>query len=835
MLLPTKLMAPRAPGALVDRPRLVERIEENLGRRLTSISAPAGSGKSTLLGQWIRTTRARTAWLSLDAADDDPRRFGAYLIAALGSIVSDRSASELPSSPGRAELIPLLTRAVVLPFAKEKETSALVLDDYHSIQQPEIHEAVAWLIEQLPPNLHLVIASRTAPPFSLARLRVRRDVLEIGATDLRFSRDEATTFYNEVMRLSLSASDVAAIEERTEGWAAALQLSALSLKGGTDARALVRSLSGEHRLIAEYLAEEVLDQQPDDRRRFLLRTSILDRMCAELCEAVTGEPGAQEQLFALEAANLFLIPLDQSGRWFRYHHLFADLLKKKLTAIDEDVALLEQRAAEWLAGDGRFDEAVRHAMAAGPSAWAEEKLEKWGEALIMAGEIGLLGEWTRSFPEDARRRAPYVGVHAAWASVLSARAGEVEAWAREAEAAAGSKMTPKIAQNLTASRAFAAQNLGRLEDAVALSQAALSGPLQPEIRAALQLNAGQTLRRLGRFEQAVEILEAAARGGKETGHLYLAFGALFHRAASLRVLGRLQAALRALDELEEMRAHGKSGTHLSLTGGLVERSYVHWLWGDQDRAMVHARRAVEGLGIADEPGDVAYGYWVLARVLIGCGELDEASVILDEIRLPARVRDQCGMEHAIETARAEILLVRSDPEGARGVLKTTESPDPETRFDRRWVEARIGLGLGEPVEAIAAQELAASNAAGHLMHASAWAALLAAVRRDAASIGEAARLAERTGIQRWRMMFEQTQSPRTVPPAVVEPMIESLTQRELEVLGLIAAGMSNQDAASRLFVSVGTVKTHVHKILAKLAADNRTEAVHKARALGLIR
>jgi ATP/maltotriose-dependent transcriptional regulator MalT len=294
--------------------------------------------------------------------------------------------------------------------------------------------------------------------------------------------------------------------------------------------------------------------------------------------------------------------------------------------------------------------------------------------------------------------------------------------------------------------------------------------------------------------------------------------------------------LQAVDDLERMRTSGRRGGYLALSAGQVERAYTLWLLGEQEQALAAARRANDALELVAEPWDVAYGRWILASVLISIGAEDEAAAILDETRLPARPRERCMVEHALETARAELALVRGDAEGARELLRSGEPPDAETAFDRRWLEARISFARGESIAEIAARQLAEAKESGRLMHASGWAALLAAEKRDPGSIAEARRLAERTGIERWRMMFGEAEArPQPVRPAVVEPLLESLTQRELEVLGLIAEGLSNQQAAGRLFVSVGTVKTHVHKILAKLAADNRTEAVHKARALGLIR
>ena len=326
-VLVTKLYIPPPRPTVVPRPRLIARLHEGLHRKMTLISAPAGFGKTTLVGAWVAGIERPVAWLSLDEGDNDPARFLAYLVAALRTIAATigegvLGALQSPQPPPTdVMLTALLNELTTIP-----DRSVLVLDDYHLIDAEPVDRALTFLLEHLPPQLHLVIATREDPQLPLARLRARGQLTELRAADLRFTGSEAAAFLNQVMGLTLSAEDIAALEDRTEGWIAGLQLAALSLQGSQDVAGFIRAFAGDHRYITDYLVDEVLQRQPEDVRHFLLQTAMLERLHGPLCDAVTGQEEGTARLEALERGNFFVVPLDDTRRWYRYHHLFADVL-----------------------------------------------------------------------------------------------------------------------------------------------------------------------------------------------------------------------------------------------------------------------------------------------------------------------------------------------------------------------------------------------------------------------------------------------------------------------------------------------------------------------------
>src|SRR4051794_27879252 len=368
-LLETKLRVPRLRRALVPRPRLSERLSRGAESALTLVSAPAGFGKTTLLTEWLAAAPVdgrSAAWLSLDQRDNDPSLFWTYLVAALKTAAPGVGASALsllqsPQPPIEAVLANLLNDLSAI-----SNDVVLVLDDYHVIDARDVQDGMAFLLEHLPPQIHLVIAGRADPVLPLARLRGRGELIEIRAADLRFAPDEATAYLNGAMGLVLTARDVAALEGRTEGWIAALQLAALSMQGRDDVAAFIDGFAGDDRYVVDYLAEEVLQRQPDDVRTFLLQTSVLSRLTGALCEAVVGRDGGRAMLESLDRANLFLVPLDDRRHWYRYHHLFADVLQARLLDEQPDrVRELHRRASRWYEQNGEPAEAIRHALAGG--------------------------------------------------------------------------------------------------------------------------------------------------------------------------------------------------------------------------------------------------------------------------------------------------------------------------------------------------------------------------------------------------------------------------------------------------------------------------------------
>ena len=365
-LLKTKLYIPPPYPGLVARQRLVEQLERGLQRKLTLVSAPAGFGKTTLLSQWIASSQRRVVWVSLDKGDNDTTRFLTYILAAVQQIDKNigLAAEELLHSPQPANIEAILT-GLINEIAEIPEPFFLVLDDYHLITERGVHDALVFILDNLPPQMHLILSSRANPPWPLARLRARAEILELRADDLRVTPEEAAIFLNETMGLGLRVEDVIALEVRTEGWIAGLQMAAISMQGREDQTAFIKAFSGSHRFVLDYLVEEVLDQQSPSIQEFLLKTSILERMTASLCDAVTDRDNSQSILTQLDKANLFLVPLDDERCWYRYHHLFSDLLHNQLILIHpEEVPNLHRRASQWFEEQDFRDETIAHAFAA---------------------------------------------------------------------------------------------------------------------------------------------------------------------------------------------------------------------------------------------------------------------------------------------------------------------------------------------------------------------------------------------------------------------------------------------------------------------------------------
>ena len=443
-ILATKLYIPPPRPRVVHRARLIDRLQAGLERApgVILISAPAGFGKTTLVSEWVAsltpapspTRRGGIAWLSLDKEDDDLPRFLAYFIAALQTIapaVGEATLGALHASqppPADVLLTALLNDLAALGDA------VLVLDDYHVIESPAIEEALTFFVDHLPPQVRLVIASREDPPLPLARLRARGQLTELRATDLRFTSAEAADFLNQVMGLSLAAADVAALENRTEGWIAGLQLAAISMQGRSDTGSFIQAFTGSHRFVLDYLVEEVLQRQPERVRGFLLRTAILDRLSGPLCNAVTGQQDGKAMLETLERGNLFVIPLDDQRQWYRYHHLFAEVLRTHLQeAQPERVSEYHRRASEWYEQNDLPADAIRHALAGEDFARAANLIERVWLAMDISYQSAAWLRWAQQLPEGLIRAHPVLCLGYAWALLNGGELEVGEAWLREAE------------------------------------------------------------------------------------------------------------------------------------------------------------------------------------------------------------------------------------------------------------------------------------------------------------------------------------------------------------------------------------------------------------------
>jgi LuxR family maltose regulon positive regulatory protein len=870
-LLTTKLNVPPHRGKVVRRPRLDERLSEGLARKLTLVSAPAGFGKTTLIAGWAEDCGLPVAWLSLDEADGDTNRFLTYLVAALRNVVPGASETVLsllnsPAPPYEPALTHLLNEVAAV------ETNfVLVLDDYHSVESKTVDEAVTFLVEHLPPRMHLVIATREDPALPLARLRAGAELTEVRAADLRFTPAESDAFLNQVMALGLSATDVDALEATTEGWIAGLQLAALSLQGQEDAAELIRAFSGGHRFVLDYLVEEVLNRQTPDVAGFLLRTSILDRMFGSLCDAVTLDPGmpGQARLEQLERANLFIVPLDEERRWYRYHHLFGDLLRQRLgqaesaSAIDE----LHGRASRWYEENGFDLEAFQHAAAGHDTDRAEVLIKGNGLPLYMRGALAPIIAWLSSLPDEALEARPSLRTLYAMVLLGSGRTAGIVEMLDAAETGLADRPDDAerrdVRGQIAATRAMLALSLHRADEMIAESQRALT-LLRPE-------NVAGRAAVIGTLGYAYEVLGDRAGARKEYGEALAISRATGSRFGEL-VASRGTATMQELDN--ELRL--AAGTYEDTIQLAVDLPYpviseVHlglgrilYEWNDLDAAWERGQKSLalaRLLQNTDRP--MACGA-LLARITLARGDPDEASRILDEAKRSVREPEHARELPNIAAVRALVLLARGDVEGAARIAAEFGLPLVQARVCLARNEVAGALGGLEPfrrqaesrgwrddrLRAVVLEALARFAGGGREGRADALALLGEAMDEaepegfvrlfvdEGSLMAGLLRAALVAGVHpkysRRLLDAMADQGGLAAAPVTTFGLVEPLSKRELEVLGLIAEGMSNKEIAQRLFVSPQTSKVHVRNIYSKLDARSRTQAVARARRLGLL-
>jgi len=656
-LLATKYYAPRWRPGLVSRPHLLTRLDHSAGGTLTLVAAPAGFGKSTLLGEWLamRSESERpAAWVSLDSGDNDPALFWTYAVTALKSVLPEVGASSLSllQSP-QPPPIELVLTALINELAPIEDGVTLVLDDFHVIDASAIHAGIAFLLDHLPPRMRLVIASRSDPPLPLARLRSHGNLTEVRATDLRFTADEVATFLNDAMGLDLSATDVAALEARTEGWIAGLQLAALSLRGRHDMSDFVASFTGDDRYILDYLVEEVLQRQTDQVRSFLLKTAILDRLSGSLCDAVTGGHDGARLLETLERGNLFVVPLDDKRRWYRYHHLFADVLRAQGTGESPDrVDARHQHASAWFEQHGSTADAIRHALAAGNVERVASLIELAIPAMRRSRQEATLLGWCRALPDDLIRQRPVISAEYA-ASLMATgildgvddRLRDAERWLdrmEDARARPESSDTAMIVVNEDEFR--------RLPGALAVYRAGLAlaqGEVPTTITLARRAIALVAIDDYVGHGAAAAILGLAAwaSGDLDTAHQSYAEGMAFLQQAGyiadsvggvialadIRIAqGRLRDALstyertlRFVQEQGEPVLRGTADVHV----GMSERHYER---NDLDVATYHLETSKE---LGEHTGFPQYPYrWrvAMAQIAQARGDFVGALDLLDE-------------------------------------------------------------------------------------------------------------------------------------------------------------------------------------------------------------
>ncbi len=915
-LLVTKLALPPLRTALVERPRLLARLHEGLRGPLTLVSAPAGFGKTTLLASCLRAAQLETrparqalvAWLALDAGDNDPVRFWRYLIAALERQRPGVGARALRLLPGSAErLSEAALTALINGLAELPRPIVLALDDYHLIDEPLIHAGLTFLLDHMPAPLRLVIASRTTPPLPLERLRVRGQVAELDAASLRFTADEATQLLNRVMGLALPPEAVGALAERTEGWGAGLLLAALSLRGRPDPEPFIAVFSGAHRTVADYITAEVLERQPPEIQRFLLHTAVLDRMCAELCDAVLGDSLAslpssstatqsstlktQHSLEWLERANLFVVPLDEERRWYRYHQLFADVLRERLRLRAPGLLPeLHRRAARWYAAQGLCSEAVEHALAAGDWAMAAPLIAQTGRDMLLRSELTTLRNWLDALPPDQLRAHPRLCLMDGWFLVLSGLIDQAEQLLAHVARLAADPATPADPE-LPDEMLMLRMTIGALRGTHALLEdlpERVIARLQqnPFMRSIAALLAGYPPAFRGDISLATQAFERAAQIGRESGSPLIVLLALCQQAELQTLLGRLRQAAATYEQAHaELALHQR--TRLPLEGLVLIGE------GELARERNELLRAElllnEGLAYSAPIGEFNHidGYVSLTRLALARGDTARAEALAQRaadlaerlnISLLGRIARSAqarlwiatgslaqarlwAADHAVQIAghdqrddnwpfllveieqltRVRLLNAQRCHREALAVLEWVLDSVGERMRNRidGLIQRAIALdGLGEPMAAAdcLAGALALAEPEGYARMFLDEGRYLAPLLRDLAGRDGgvalyAARLME---------MLRREPAPATDGAAGAEDAGEGSTEtqflspRELEVLRLIADGMSNSEIAARLVVAQSTVKKHVHNIFGKLGAQSRTRALVRARELRLL-
>lgn len=899
-LIATKLYVPTLRRGLVERPRLLESVRRSADSRLTLLSAPAGFGKTTLLADWLHEAPGVdrcVAWLSLDAADSAPATFWTYVVAALQGALPGIGSGALEligSSPAVTE--PALTELLNDLAAAPREVW-LVLDDYHLVDSHEVGRAMAFLVEHLPPNVHVVLSTRADPDLPLSRWRVRGEVVEIRAADLRFTSAEAAAYLNDATGLRLTAADVETLEERTEGWIAALQLAALSIRGREDVSSFIARFAGTDRYVVDYLVEEVLAHQSEPVREFLLRSSVLDRFTGPLCDAVVGRDDGRDLLLGLERANLFLVPLDDRREWFRYHHLFADVLRARMLAEQPDlVPLLHDRASRWFESHDRVQDAVRHALAARDVDRAVHLMELAAPTIRRDRQDQVMLGWLKQLPDDAVRRSPVLSVFYGYMLMVSGNSEAAEPFfdaAERAMATVAEGSAPPWART---------DELRTLPATIAI------------YRASLAQARGDTA---GTAEHARRALALAgpddhlARGGA-AGFLGLAAWARGDVSSALETFAQAVASLHAggnlVDELtstvvlaDMWLTAGRPGTarrlydralHVAQTPGApvlraipdlhVGLSELDYEAGDLEGA----RRRLETAAAFDEHASLTesrYRWFVaMGRVAGAEGDPEQALDFLDQAERVylhgffPDVRPIAAMKARVLITQGELTRA-ADWARDRGVAATDEvgylrefdhltlvrlilaqhreQPDPDAlrqaeHLLTRLREAAETSGRAGSLAEITMLTALAQDARGQRQQAlrslgdtwaqmsepDAWARLfLDEGDPMTALLRDAARQGPARDHARRLLGLEVSGDVGTPGPGrPASSVTEPLSERERQVLRLLESELTGPQIARELFVTLNTLRSHTKRIFTKLDVTSRRAAVRLARERGLL-
>jgi LuxR family maltose regulon positive regulatory protein len=915
-LLSTKHHIPHLRENSISRPRLTEKLQSGVKRpgSFVLLSGPPGFGKTTLLIESLAGLRQPVAWLSLDSADNDPIRFWNYLIAACQSIGSEIGQSvlallQLPQSLPD-ETIPTI---LINDIEKSDAPLWLVLDDYHTIQNQSIHGAIAFLLEHIPDKLHLVISTRVDPPWALARFRARDQLVEIRAADLRFTVEEAAAFLNQVMGLDLSGENITALEERTEGWIASLQLAAISMKGRTDVAGFIQAFTGSHVYVAEYLIEEVLGRQTGNVKDFLLQTSILKQMNASLCDFVTGRTDSETMLKDLCQANLFVIPLDDEGQWFRYHHLFSDLLRSRLQQhSSEEIASLHRRAAAWYEQAGLVNEAIEHAQAAHDPSLQVRLVEKTALPMILQAYVGTVEGWLKAIPAQFLEQSIQLNMAYAWLFLLRGAFDKAAFYMDHLQSMFSVEpevRDPHLLGEWLAIQSNALGAQGRPEESRDLAVKALEilPAEDAHVRSMVLVNLTTAYQQMLDYDQAARTFCTLVREAQALGNFTLEIIGISGEARMLLQQGELHLAYEtASNGIRRIETTGKSTPFSATLFG--ELGQIHYFWHDLDQTQSYLSQSIRKSGQTGYSDPEIYHHIVLSRIHQMEGNREASAEELQKAVDLARMAPPAMVREELVSQQVRVHLNFDRFPAAQAVL------EPEGfHFDGEFSFPRLAPGsnvthyaglLYNSALRVLLCEAKAKGKSGNLQRGIEFANLVLAgelqcrhipialetlllrgqlfaangnEQDSLADTAKALELAEAEGfissfveegppiaaalsvllkeglpgninpnyVQKILAAFPGKAVPGDAPsgqvgrafaPAKEEvlPLIEQLTPREMEVLQRIAAGDSNQDIAGRLVITLSAVKKHTGNIFNKLNVDSRTQAIARARQLGLL-
>jgi len=878
-LLDTKLYIPSLRPEFITRTRLLNLIEAGLQGKLTLISAPAGFGKSTLVAMWARKSKAPLGWVSLDAQDNDPVLFLAYIFTAIYLVgqVGDSVLAEIQSSQRPSD--EAILKAWINELANHPSKLTLILDDYHVIENPTIHQHIEFLLEHLPPNFHLIVITRSDPNLQLARIRASGHLTEIREADLRFTQSETSQFLESVIGLHLSPQNISALERRTEGWAVGLQLAGLALQGREDVDEFVSNFTGGHQFILDYLTEEVYEQQSEEIQEFLIQTCILERFCASLCNAVTGKQNGEATIELLSKWNLFVIPLDEYRQWYRYHHLFVELLRYKLDQLPAGrVVELHERASSWYAENDLISEAVYHAMAAKNFNRAADLIEPVTSLLIGRGEIKTVHDWIETFPKTFLKKRPRLCITLAWVFNLNNTGTAIEPLLQDAERAldeAGYDETTEaeVRGHAATLRGYAALQQNNPPQALQHMTNALAWLPEEELymRSIVSFTQGVILKRGCVWGAAEETLKVAEKYGRASGNYSIALGSRIHLIEMLIIQGRLRGAAKHCEEAIEYYLPIHKGNRLPNLGFVYTKlGEIQYDWNDLEAA---GENLTHGLELSSRI--IAAWAWrrdglvYLARLKVVEGDPETAQTLLDQaINVNENMQDLYD-KMDMSYAQAHLWLMQGNLTAAARWQR-----DIQAQSDRRSelidvmiARTLIAQGEGQKVLDILSPHYEAAQATGRntllieilILQASAHyikknPTMACTTLMEALSLAEVegfVRIFVEAGEPIAKVLRQLRQRPEDfaskenflVSQKFITRLLSAfpdhgdsnslLNEREEEILHLLAAGMKTPEIAAELFLSNNTIKWYLKNIYSKLGVHNRADAIERGRRLNL--